>query len=213
VLGAHSLAAVTSIAAITAIAAIASIAKAVAEAAVAMLAIVPVPFIGWPGGLVGRQWTCVWVMRMRREALLEALVEDVLLVVVAELLALQTLAHALPVAIGLIGVRLHLITVRHDDAAVVLGVLEIVLRQNRITRRLGVAREREILLGDMRRGSSHLHVWTVGFEAARQRILAFAIAAAAAAILLSLPHCLNGSRLKMWAGPGIGPRPLMWADP
>ena len=46
----------------------------------------------------------------------------------------------------------------HDDAVVVLGVLQIVLGQHRIAGGLRIARERHILLGDMRRRAADLHV-------------------------------------------------------
>jgi hypothetical protein len=57
---------------------------------------------------------------------------------------------------------LHLLlAVRHDDAIVVLSVLQIVLSQYRITRRLGIARKRQVLLGDVRRRATNLNVWSV----------------------------------------------------
>ena len=99
-----------------------------------------------------------------------------------------------PLPLHAVARLLQLLAIGHDDAAVVLGVLQIVLGQHRVARGLRVARERQILLGDMRRRAPDFHVRTIGFEAARQRILALCdsvvVAAATAAILLSLPHCL-----------------------
>ena len=134
------------------------------------------------------------LMRQRR---LKAIVEPLFPLVVAEFVADVTrLAHALAIAVGHVARLLQLLAIGHDDARVVLGVLQIVLCQHRIAGSLRIAGEREILLRDMRRRAPDLHIRSVGFEAARQRIVAFpvvVIPAATAAILLSLPHCPNGS--------------------
>ena len=106
---------------------------------------------------------------------------------------------------ALIARLLQLLTIRHDDAVVVLGVLEIVLSQDRIARGLGIAGERQIFLGDVRGRTPDLDVGTIGLKAARQRVLlVFPVAVvvaltitvaiviwptATAAILLTLPHC------------------------
>jgi hypothetical protein len=91
-----------------------------------------------------------------------------------------------------------LLTVRHDDAIIVLGMLEIILRQHRVAGRLGIARQRHIFLGDVGGCTAQFHIGTVAFETPRERILAFAllivlivVAAAASAVLLSLPHGLR----------------------
>jgi hypothetical protein len=86
---------------------------------------------------------------------------------------------------------MELLAVSHDDAAVVFRVLQIVLGQDRISGRLGIARKRDVLLRDVCRSAPDLHVRAVRLEAARQRILvAFAmiVPATSAAVLLSLPH-------------------------
>ena len=80
---------------------------------------------------------------------------------------------------------------RHDDAVVMLGVLEIALRRDQVAGSERVAGERHVFLGDMRRGPANFHVGTVRFKAPRQRILGLAATAAAPAILLSLPHRLR----------------------
>jgi hypothetical protein len=86
----------------------------------------------------------------------------------------------------------------HDDAVVVLGVLQIVFGENRISARLRIARQRHVLLGNMSWRAAYLDVRPGALEAPRQRILALAVliiiivvvASASAAIMLSLPHCL-----------------------
>ncbi len=136
--------------------------------------------------------------RQLRLQLRKGLVEPLLSVVVAELVAtlahVTRPAHALAVAVHGIAGLIELLAIGHDDANIVLGVLEIVFREHRIAGRLSIARQGEILLGYMRRGAPDFHLRTIGLEAPRERILAFPVAAAAAApILLSLPHCLIGS--------------------
>ena len=98
---------------------------------------------------------------------------------------------------------LELLAIRHDDPVIMLGVLQVVLRQNSIARRLRITCERLIFLGDMGRCSADLHIGTVGFKTTRKWILSLAarvdrrtavavavavaiIAAATATILLML---------------------------
>ncbi len=98
---------------------------------------------------------------------------------------------------------LELLAIRHDDPVIMLGVLQIVLRQNSIARRLRITCERLIFLGDMGGCSADLHIGTVGFKTTRKWILSLAarvdrrtavvvavtvaiIAAATATILLML---------------------------
>src|SRR5262249_28125390 len=131
-------------------------------------------------------------MQARR---LKAVVEQILALVVAEVVDSLTAGRALAIAVRLLARLLQLVAIGHDDTAVVFGVLEIVFRQYRIAGGLCVTRKREIFLGDMRWSTPYLHIGAVRFETARQRIVALAIAAATAAILLSLPHCLKGSHL------------------
>ena len=102
-----------------------------------------------------------------------------------------------PVASAAIGAFARLVALgaelrlrRHDDAAIMLGVLEIALGRDQIARRQRVARERHVLFGDMCRGPADLHVGPIGFVAPCQWILGLASAAAAPAVLLSLPHRL-----------------------
>ena len=94
-----------------------------------------------------------------------------------------------PVALMLAGLAAELGLRRHDDAIVMLGVLEIALGRDHVAGGERVAGERHVFLGDMRRGAPDLHVGPVQFIVPRQWILGLAATAAAApAILLSLPH-------------------------
>jgi hypothetical protein len=111
--------------------------------------------------------------------------------------------RAIAVELAVLGLQLaDLLPVRHDDAIVMLGVLEIAFCQNRIARRLRVAGELDVFLGDMHRIAADFYIRSVRLETASKRILVFpigvvmiaivvraAIATAATAhMLLSLPH-------------------------
>lgn len=73
-----------------------------------------------------------------------------------------------------------------DDAEIMFGVLEIVLRHHRVAARLGVARELEIFLGNMGGIAADLDVRTIALEVARQRIDMLAPAVPAALPVLVL---------------------------
>ena len=90
----------------------------------------------------------------------------------------------------------------HDDAVVVLCVLQIILGEHRIARRLGIMSQRNVLLRNVRGSTPDFHIRTVALETASQRILALAIASATTAVLLSLPHGLPFSIM-----PTLGGRP------
>jgi hypothetical protein len=60
-----------------------------------------------------------------------------------------------------------LFTVGHDDAIVMLGVLQIILGQNRIARRLSIARKRHVFFGNVGGCAAQLHIGTIAFEAPR----------------------------------------------
>jgi len=135
-----------------------------------------------------------WLLGMRLGAL-EALVEDILALLLAELFAAFRRLRPHTVAIHALALRRELLAIGHDDAAVVLGVLEIIFCKHVIPRGLSVPGERYVFLGDMSRRAPNLHIGAVRFKASRKRILIFAIVivvvpTATAAILLSLPHCL-----------------------
>jgi hypothetical protein len=108
--------------------------------------------------------------------------------------------HAAWAAIGeLAASLLHLLlTVGEDDAVIVLGVLQIVLGQDRIARRVSVPGHRHVLLGHVRGRAPDLDVRAIALEAAGQGVLTLAawivaivVSAATSAVLLSLPHGLR----------------------
>ena len=97
--------------------------------------------------------------------------------VIVEIIIVLALAFTLAVH-GLLG--------RGDDAEIVLGMLEIVLRHHRIPGRLRVAGQLQIFLGDMSGIATDLHVRAVALIVPRQRInmLAPAIAATLPVLIL-----------------------------
>src|SRR5690606_32869656 len=82
--------------------------------------------------------------------------------------------HVVVIAIVALLLLRHLRLRSHDDAVVVLGVLEVVLRHHTVTGALRVARQCRVFLGDLLRGSPDVHVGPVALIAARQRIGALA---------------------------------------
>ena len=75
---------------------------------------------------------------LRRDGLWEALVDPaVLAIVIAELVAFAHLTgttHALAVAVHAFAGLIELLAVSHDDAAVVLCMLQVVLGEHRVAR-------------------------------------------------------------------------------
>jgi hypothetical protein len=65
----------------------------------------------------------------------------------------------------------HLLAIAQDDAVIVLGVLEIVFREDRVAGRERIASQRDVLFSDMRGSAADLHIRTRALEAAHQRIL------------------------------------------
>jgi hypothetical protein len=61
---------------------------------------------------------------------------------------------------------------RRDQAKIVFGVLVVILRRYRIARGACVSRELDILLCDMRGGSSNFDIRSIGFENSGHRVLA-----------------------------------------
>ncbi len=122
--------------------------------------------------------------------------------VVGALLVTATAVHRLA---GLLNL---LLTIREDNAVVVLGMLQVVLGEHVIAGSLSVSGELEVLLCDMSRGTAHLYVRAVRLEASGEGVLPLAVAgvivvvvvvdvvaATATAMLLSLPHGLPISQL------------------
>jgi hypothetical protein len=132
-----------------------------------------------------------------RERLREAVVAGHVVVGVVEALT----AHVTGAAHAAVATAVHpgfvrlieLVAVGHDDAVVMLGVLQIVLSQHRVSRRLGIARQRQVFLRNVSGGTADPLGRAVRLEAARQRIVValpaiIVVAATSAAVLLSLPH-------------------------
>jgi hypothetical protein len=57
-----------------------------------------------------------------------------------------------------------------DEPEVMFGMLQIILRRDRISARVGVSRELEIFLGDMMRVAAYFDIRAVRFVGSRQRI-------------------------------------------
>src|SRR5262245_35388126 len=92
----------------------------------------PVVASALEAALVARR---LMVLRHRGMRGLEAFVEQVLTLLVAELVAdVAGLAQPLAVAIGQLARLLQLLAIGHDDAIVMLCVLQIVLAQHRVAR-------------------------------------------------------------------------------
>lgn len=188
----------------------------VAAALVLPMAIIPIPepamllLLVLRPALVCSRLVVAWALLLReaRDHRLVAVPKIVAAgaVAVGTFLAFHTVgAQARRAAIARIVVRQALLlAIREDDAIIMLGVLQIILGQNRITRGLGVPCERNVFLRDVGGRAPHFHVGPIRFEAADQRVLAFAmvivpvamvamsvaVAATAASVLLSLPHGL-----------------------
>ena len=75
---------------------------------------------------------------------------------------------------------------RGDEAKVMLGMLKIAFRRDRIARRLRIARQLEIFLTDMMRRAANFHVGPAQLVGTRQWIWTFAIVGAAAHAFVSL---------------------------
>jgi len=95
--------------------------------------------------------------------------------------------------------RPELLLRRRDHAQIMLGVLEVVLRSDRIAGTLGIAGQLQILLGDVVSGAADLHLRAVRLVDPRQRIVMVSATPAAApattavmalVIAITSPHAL-----------------------
>jgi len=129
----------------------------------------------------------------RRERLANLRLVVVVVVIVGEIVAV---AHA---AAGLLLVKrltlAKLFLGGCNQTEIMLGMLIIIFRRNRISGTLRVAGELEIFLGDVRRRSANFHVLPVGLVHPRQWILVMvttliAIATAHAFVVLTVSHGL-----------------------
>lgn len=164
--------AVTAISTIAVVTVIALAAITIAEAALVAIA-AEVPIVTPAAALVRPGMASLLMprlgLRLEHRRRLQAVVEQIVAVLLAEVLAtfarLARPPHA--VAVGELAGLTQLLAIGHYDAGIVLGVLKVILRQHRVARGLGVSRQRKILLGDMRRGAPDFHVRPVGLETAR----------------------------------------------
>src|SRR5262245_20755097 len=100
------------------------------------------------------------------------LVEQILTIILGKLVAglgegVRPAQALLAVAAVALGRSMHLLAVSHDDPAIVLRVLKVILGKHRVARGLGVARQRDVFLGDMGGRTANLHVRPVRLKAAR----------------------------------------------
>jgi hypothetical protein len=111
------------------------------------------------------------IIRLRL-ARCERLAADVRLFVVAVVETVVRAAHLAGLLLLVIGLALAELFLRGgDQTEIMLGMLIIILRGNRISGALCVAGQLQILLGDVGCRSSNFYVLPVGFVHARQRIL------------------------------------------
>jgi hypothetical protein len=125
----------------------------------------------------------------------ERLAADMRLLAIAVVVALIGSAHlaGLLLLLLVIGLTLpELLLRRGNDAEIVLGMLIIILRRNRVAGALCVTRELKVFFGDVGRGSTNFYVRPVGLVHPRQWILmmpTFAVATAHA-LVLTVSHGL-----------------------
>ena len=104
-------------------------------------------------------------------------------------------ARALRLVLGTGEMRIvlpELLLRRRDHAVIVLGVLVVIFRCNRIAGGLRVARELNVFFRNVRRISANFHIGPVRFVYARHRIVALAmvVVASAHALVLTVSHDL-----------------------
>ena len=105
---------------------------------------------------------------LREPTVIEQVVRVVLAEIVATVAALIGPAQALlAVAVVALAGLMHLLPVRHDDAAVVLCMLQVILSKHRVARGLGVARKGDVFFRDMGGRTANLYVRPVRLKAAR----------------------------------------------
>lgn len=75
-----------------------------------------------------------------------------------------------------------------DQAEIMFGMLEIILRHDRIARRLGITCELEIFLGHMMGGAANFHIGAVRLIGPRERIRPLAVVATAHTLVLTWSH-------------------------
>src|ERR1700675_4504124 len=88
---------------------------------------------------------------------------------------------------------------RRDHAVIVLSVLIIIFRCNRITGRLRVARKLNVFFCDMRWIAANFHIWPVRLEYAHHWIVALAMVVSPAhPLVLTVSHDLPAANPSVW---------------
>ena len=123
----------------------------------------------------------------------ERLAAEAWLLAIAVVVALIGPAHLAGLLLLVIGLTLaELLLRRSDDAEIVLGMLIVIFRRDRIAGALRVTSELQILFGDVGRGSADFYVRPVRFIRPRQWILMMPTLAVttAHALVLTVSHDL-----------------------
>ena len=99
-----------------------------------------------------------------------------------------------------------LLGIGHDDAVVMLRMLQVILGQNGIAGRLRIAGERHVFFRTVMRRAAHFHIGPVRFPATREGVLLLAVAttvisaatlvaiATTPVLLLSWPHGVSAPK-------------------
>src|SRR5690606_28256584 len=99
---------------------------------------------------------------------------------------------------------------RHDDAVVMLGVLEIVFGHHPIAGALRIARQRGVFLGDLLRGAANLHVRPVALIASGQRVRSLAALIVVIAIVVAAAAPAHAPVL-LWPHSGLSVEDAMYS--
>ena len=114
--------------------------------------------------------------------------DEILVLRAIGLLVLDIIAAEWPPDTARRSVLLSEALCRRDDAQIMLGVLVIVLGHHRVAGRLGIARQLQILLGDMLGIAADLDVRPIAFEHPVNRTTLATAAAARSVLVLTLSH-------------------------
>lgn len=114
--------------------------------------------------------------------------DEILVLRAIGLLVLDIIAAEWPPDTARRSVLLSEALCRRDDAQIMLGVLVIVFGHHRVAGRLGIARQLQILLGDMLGIAADLDVRPIAFEHPVNRTTLATAAAARSVLVLTLSH-------------------------
>src|SRR5262245_21217637 len=119
------------------------------------------------------------------------LLRTVFLHVVAKIVARFLLGPVIRVGLA------ELLLRRRDQSVRMFGVVEIIFGAHRIARRLRVARELDIFVGDVRGRATDLHVRPIGLVDPGERVLTLAVAPPHA-LVLTVSHGLLFTHSQLW---------------